>query len=247
VTLSFDDTPGLLDTQHSDRDKNAVLMLRYWRKYYSSHEWPSSHPPSAIFPNIILLVASWESVQRDDNRLDNLTSAIGEGMRALCSSHLVDRRRENVIVVITKSMSPLNSDEYDDEERPDGKTKRWKRDAAEKVTIIHGIQAKAFPHCRPWRVVFAENGAGTKYRDDNLLPNGQTSRQSLFDSMLDLLSARDETGMQDLVGLYALRIATGASKICRQLKNLSEPEILCSMEPNEGIPAEERAVVVCNV
>jgi hypothetical protein len=168
-------------------------------------------------------------------------------MRALCSSHLVDRKRENVIVAITKSMSPLISDEYDDEEMPDGAIRRWKRDAAEKVTIIHGLQAKAFPHCRPWRVVFVENGAGTKCKDDISLPNGLTSRQSLFDAMLDLLSARDETGMQDLVGLYALRLATGASKICRQLKNLSEPETLCNMEPSESIPAEERAAVVCNV
>jgi hypothetical protein len=111
VTLAFDDIPGGADTSYSDCASNSTLIRIYKDRCFpgtgpidsssSSHE--SRHQ---TYPNIILLVASWDSITTDANPPAHFISALGKSMYKLSCSGLVDHSRT------TKSMSFMN--EFDD-------------------------------------------------------------------------------------------------------------------------------------
>ncbi|KAJ7874378.1 hypothetical protein B0H13DRAFT_2348576 [Mycena leptocephala] len=95
VTVAFDDTPGFQSKTQEDRSLNETLMQRYKAEYFDG-----------TFPNVILLLATWESVLLNaENESPHITSIVGRSMYSLRSSGLVDNERPNVVVVITKSLT----------------------------------------------------------------------------------------------------------------------------------------------
>ncbi|KAJ7267847.1 hypothetical protein C8J57DRAFT_1325965 [Mycena rebaudengoi] len=89
ITVAFDDTPGIEDTTFEHREVNASLLRTYKLEHFPG-----------IYPNVILLVAAWDSVTSDaHNKPENFTSAIGKTIYALYCSNLVDDERANIVVV----------------------------------------------------------------------------------------------------------------------------------------------------
>lgn len=217
--MAFDDTPGLDDTTYLDRKTNAVLMHRYKEKYFQE-----------IFPNIILLVASWDSITLDaHNKVSHFTSAIGRSMFNLFLSGLVDRDRTNVLVVITKCLSSW--DQFDDFETRKEKDAQWRLEAGRRKGIIIDLQRKIFPQLSPWEIVFIENGGG---RDMSApfptLPDGKLSHQNLFQAISDIME-RSTDRCRDLVGIQALEVLTGKEPL--RLSSTPEVENLVEQSPEE--------------
>ena len=250
-TLAFDDTRGNEDTSY-DRLNSAVLMHRYSRIHFPEVQQnfaqftdeDSSAMQEKKYPNVILLVASWDSIREDaHNQPEHFTSAIGKTILNLKVSKLVDLERTNVIVVITKSLSSWQ--DYDDYDDDDEKGEYWNDDARKKTRIIGALQQKVFPASWPWRVVFIENGGGKAVlQKHRTLPNGELSHQNLFEAIRDLFTAADDENMpQDLVGIQALRLLTGADSLRPHFKQ-RQVETLCELKPSETISKEERISIV---
>ena len=236
VTVSFDDTPGLTDTKFADRGVNEDLVRRYGEEYYPKmhssdkpglstrkktcpnleaiEDWvrqydeehpdmvPSRKSGSSIrdtYPNIILLVISWDSVKIDH-------SSIRKTIHYLAQSYLVDEERQNVIVVVTKSLTYWN--DYEDFSPQRDKDKEWQVDVDLKTRIINDLRSELFMSSISWPVVFVENGGGLSGRQ-RVLPNGETSPHNLFKAIQELVAAHEPFGIPDLVGIHALRFVTG--------------------------------------
>ncbi|KAJ7457138.1 hypothetical protein B0H11DRAFT_2243673 [Mycena galericulata] len=206
ITVAFDDTPGLEDTTYSDREANRALLYEYQKQQF----------PSGIYPNIILLVASWDSITVDaHNDPHHFTSALGKSMYNLTLSGLVDPKRPNVVVVVTKSLP--TSRHFDDRSAKERDT-QWNIQANRRIGIITDIQRRVFPHLViPWEVVFIENGGGTDMRAKYpTLPNGKVSHQNLFDAIRHVIERPGPDGFHDLAGYQALDVLTGADPLhCR--------------------------------
>jgi hypothetical protein len=219
VTLAFDDTPGGIDTPYSHRASNSAMIRTYKDRYF-----PDTEEPHHTYPNIILLVASWNSITIDaHNPPADFTSPLGKSMYNLSSSGLVDHARTNVVVVVTKSLSFW--DEYDDYESME-KNKQWVIDAGRRRDIIADLQRKVFPRLAPWNTIFVENGGGTNsFRAEYLeLPNGELSHQNLFDAIRAVFETPGPHGSLDLTGMHALEVLTGAEPLIPG--SLPETEIL---------------------
>jgi hypothetical protein len=189
-------------------------MRQYKQRYFPE---PESHPPSQrspaishhTFPNVILLVATWDSITPDaHNEPAYFTSAVGKSMFSLKISSLVDLERSNVIVVVTKSMSSwYQLDDYESEEE---KNNQWNTEAGRRVGIILDLQRKTFPKSTTWPVVFIESGGGSRMDAPySRLPNGELSHQNLFETICDVIAPPGRDTTHDLAGLQALRLLTG--------------------------------------
>jgi hypothetical protein len=242
ITVSFDDTPSLEDTKFDNRQRNTDLMRDYSEKYYPTVRMPTNMPKMAgipdirskAYPNLIVLVASWDSIKRDDNELANFTSSMGKIIYYLSHTGLFDDRHPNVVVVVTKALTFMT--DYHDLKSKDAMNQQWMRDTDEKAKIINDLRLKVFPDSDAWRVVFVENGGGKDIHGMlRILPNGERSHYNLFDAIVGLL-----TESQDLVGALALRLISGAD-ISRL--EPTEREILCQC-PDSGVPPRERRVEV---
>ncbi|KAK7065105.1 protein hedgehog [Favolaschia claudopus] len=234
LTVVFDDTPGLDDTTYLDRKTNAALMQRYKEKYFSD-----------IFPNVILLVAAWDSITPDaHNKVSHFTSPVGRSMYNLSLSGLVDSERPNVVVVITKSLSSWDQfDDYDNQRQKNG---QWRIEAGLREGIVIDLQRKIFPSHSPWHIVFIENGGGRDMTAQfPILPNGVQSHQNLFDAITEIVGC-DKPGCSDLIGMQALQVLAGAEPLGpsskAEVQNLVEqsPEDIANEEAIETEPLEER-------
>ena len=123
VELALDDTPGFDDAAVRDRDRNAVIFHRYCERFslFTNEQEVnelvdflhvigcSEFVPTfrstlrlAAFPNLIMLVTTWKSIQRDTkNEPHEFQSPIGRTIWTLLQSGLYDAHRPNVIVVVT--------------------------------------------------------------------------------------------------------------------------------------------------
>ncbi|KAJ7256958.1 hypothetical protein C8J57DRAFT_554511 [Mycena rebaudengoi] len=151
ITVAFDDTPGLEDTTYSDREANRSLLYEYKKQQFPSD--------SEIYPNIIFLVASWDSITVDaHNEPHKFTSALGKSTYNLKLSGLIDLKRPNVVVVVTKS---LPTSRHLDDRSAKERDIQWNIQANRRIGIITDIQRRVFPELIiPWEVVFIENGGG---------------------------------------------------------------------------------------
>ncbi|KAJ7328887.1 hypothetical protein DFH08DRAFT_317356 [Mycena albidolilacea] len=226
-TVAVDDTPGLGDTTYRDRTVNASLMRAYKERYFPTGA-------SQIYPNIILLVASWDSITQDaHNEPRHFTSAVGKSMYSLASSGLVDNDRANAVVVVTKSMSSW--DQFDDF-KSFQKNAQWNIQAARRKRIIIDLQRKVFPKLAPWLVIFIENGGGTDIRAEYAtLPNGETSHKNLFDTIRAVIEKEGPKGTKDIAGIRALAVLAGAD--ASDLVSTAETQIL--INPTEDIIGPE--------
>ncbi|KAF8815993.1 hypothetical protein BYT27DRAFT_7238143 [Phlegmacium glaucopus] len=228
VTVAFDDTPGYADTTYSHRADNVSLIHEYKRRFFTEPE-PHLHPQTvhcSTFPNVILLVAEWSSITADaHNEPERFTSALGTSMFNLNTTGLVDPDRTNVIVVITKSMSSW--DQFDDFE-PDKKGIQWNIEAGKRISIILDLQRKVFRRSTQWRIVFIENGGGSKMDAPyKTLPNDELSHQNLFKAIYDVIAPRD-TDVHDLAGIQALRLLSGGESF--DLASKATTKVLLSPE-----------------
>ncbi|KAJ7235792.1 hypothetical protein C8J57DRAFT_1248171 [Mycena rebaudengoi] len=132
-TVVFDDTPGLEDSTHT----------------IQGTIFPNTIPQT--YPDVILLVASWESITPDANNDPvDFTSAVGNSMYNLFSSGLVDHTRANVVIVVTKSMS--FRDQFDDFESDEEKNAQWNLEA-EKTQDNHSSPSdESLPELGPMAV-----------------------------------------------------------------------------------------------
>jgi hypothetical protein len=211
LTVSFDDTPGLECTKFNKRAENRALISKYAEENFADipgipNNLKTRNTQQKTYPNVILIVASWNSIEEDNEAPGTFTSSIGKTIDYLPETGLVDERRQNIIVVVTKSLSFW--DDYEDFESEDDKNDQWKRDAEEKRRIVDGLRVKAFPSSSPWPVVFAENGGGTSAKP-RTLPNGDVYPQNLFERIKELFAHADADGVQDLVGIATLQYITG--------------------------------------
>ncbi|KAJ7307738.1 hypothetical protein DFH08DRAFT_824051 [Mycena albidolilacea] len=218
VTLAFDDTPGGADTSYSDRASNSALIRIYKDRYFPDTQpidfsSASREERHQTYPNIILLVASWDSIKTDaHNPPAQSTSPLGQSIYNLSCSGLVNHSRTNVVVVVTKSMSFMNDlDDFHGVET----TKQWMIEAGRRRGIIVDIQRRVFPRSAPWNIVFVENGGGTnvvraKYP---ILPNGELSHQNLFNAIRSVIEEPGPHGTPDLTGMRALDVLTGAEPL----------------------------------
>jgi hypothetical protein len=203
ITVALDDTSGLEDTTDSDHEANRVLLYEYQKQQF----------PPGIYPNVILLVASWDSITVDaHNELHSLTSAVGKSMYNLKLSGLVDVKPPNVIVVVTKSLP--TSRHFDDRSVKEMDI-QWNINANRHIGIITDIQRRVFPHLAiPWEVVFIDNGGGSDMRATYpTLPNGKVSHQNLFDAIRHVIERPGPNGFHDLAGYQALHVLTGAEPL----------------------------------
>jgi hypothetical protein len=247
VTIAFDDTPGDADTTYSHREDNASLMRLYKQCYFPEPEPNPRSQTSPLanhhhtFPNVILLVAAWDSITPDaHNNPEHFTSAIGKSMFNLIAPGLVDPERANVIVVVTKSKSSW--DQFDDCESEEEKNNQWNVEAGRRMAIILDLQRKVFPKSTSWPVVFIENGGGSKMNAPYImLPNGKLSHQNLFEAICDVIAPRDRDIAHDLAGIHALRLLSGADHLDSAYK--ATTEILLS-KPLEASTPQASAVNV---
>ncbi|KAJ7267857.1 hypothetical protein C8J57DRAFT_1325985, partial [Mycena rebaudengoi] len=202
ITVAFDDTPGLEDTTFEDRELNASLLHTYKLKHFPD-----------IYPNVILLVAAWDSVTPDaQNKPDHFTSAIGKTIYALHCSNLVDDERANIVVVVTKSMSSFH--QFDDYKNANEKNAQWRIEEGRRRGIITDLQRKLFPKSSPWEIVFIENGGGKDMSARfPILPDGRLSHQNLYDAIRNIIKCPGADGSLDLVGIQALQVLTGAAPL----------------------------------
>ncbi|KAJ7328888.1 hypothetical protein DFH08DRAFT_940517 [Mycena albidolilacea] len=211
VTLALDDTPGDADTTYTDQAPNTALVRTYRKRYFLSEasDGHSSQGYWRTYPNVILLVASWDSIIEDaHNQPHEFTSAIGKSMYKLESSGLVDHDRSNVVVVITKSMSYM--DEFADFVREEDKYAQWNVGAVRRRSIITSLQRKVFPNLAPWQIVFVENGGSTNIRREfPILPDGELSHQTLFMAIRAVIEIPGPDKSRDLAGIQALGLITG--------------------------------------
>ncbi|KAJ7267881.1 hypothetical protein C8J57DRAFT_1469291 [Mycena rebaudengoi] len=212
ITVAFDDTPGLEDTTFEDRELNASLLHIYKRKHFPD-----------IYPNVILLVAAWETITSDaHNKPDHFTSAIGKTIYALYCSNLVDGERANIVVVVTKSMSSFH--QFDDYKTTNEKNAQWRIEEGRRRGIITDLQRKLFPKSSPWEIVFIENGGGKDVSAKfPVLPDGQLSHQNLYDAIQNIIKCPSADGSLDLVGIQALEVLTGAAPLAPSAEH---PEVL---------------------
>ncbi|KAJ7831820.1 hypothetical protein B0H14DRAFT_3713066 [Mycena olivaceomarginata] len=204
VTLSFDDTPGIGDTTNDDRATNSSLLRIYSNKHFSTREG------GKVYPNIILLVATWASIILDAyNAPHQFTSELGKSMNQLYHSGL-----------------------YDDLKTDREKDACWMKEADEHQKIIVAIQRRLSPRLRPCKVVFIEN-LDTSFTEDGIdprvrthkfpvLPNGEISHQNLFPAMRGLIEPLN--GALDITGLHALQVVSGADRL--NANSIAPPEIL---------------------
>jgi hypothetical protein len=240
VMIAFDDTPGYADTTYDDRDANTSLIHQYGQRYFPEvqpHLGDRSFQPAVrrrTFPNVILLVAAWDSIKADAyNEPKHFTSPVGKSMFNLVASGLVDVVRTNVIVVVTKSMSFL--DQLDDYESKEEKDTQWKVEAGRRRGIILELQRKTLPTSREWRVVFIENGGGSNmHAPYRMLPNGELSHQNLFEAICDIMDPPDQPAGPDVAGMHALRFLVGDEPPDTNPEITTE--ILISKQP-EGVPS----------
>ncbi|KAJ7785037.1 hypothetical protein DFH07DRAFT_2744 [Mycena maculata] len=202
ITVVFDDTPGLEDTTFEDRELNASLLRTYKLEHFKD-----------IYPNVILLVAAWESITPDaHNESAHFTSAIGKTIYALYRSNLVDDQRANIVVAVTKCMSSFH--QFDDYNTMKEKNVQWRIEEGRRRGIITDLQRKMFPRSSPWEIVFIENGGGKDMRTKfPVLPDGQLSHQNLYDAIHNVIKRPSSDGSLDLVGIQALQVLTGAAPL----------------------------------
>ena len=236
VTIAFDDTPGYVDTTYDHQIDNVSLMQEYKRVFFPEPE-SGIHPRTVChptFPNVILLVAAWDSITPDaHNEPGHFTSSLGKSMFNLITHGLVDPTRSNVIVVITKSMSSW--DQFDDIESEEKKKALWNNECGQRRSIILEIQRKIFPKSTEWPVVFIENG-GSKKMDApyRTLPNCELSHQNLFNAICDVIAPRNSDNAFDLAGIQALRLLSGGEPLYLT-SNLTR-EVLLSMPQKTVTP-----------
>ncbi|KAJ6488915.1 hypothetical protein C8R45DRAFT_1143154 [Mycena sanguinolenta] len=223
VSLAFDDTPGGGDTVHADGVFNSGLMDLYKTRYFPDLEQRTT------YPNVVLLVASWDSITEDaHNHPNHFTSAAGKSMQSLSLSGLVDPTRSNVVVVITKSMSSW--DQFDDIPGLEAQRDEWIVEAEIRKGIIIDLQRKVFPRLTPWEVVFVENGVENDMRAPYpVLPNRELSHQNLFDAICRLILQPGPHGKDDFAGMHALDVLTGAKRL-----NEAQSKILVSRQDVES-------------
>lgn len=216
VTLSLDDTPGYADNTYNDRGANLALIKIYQERYFLDN----AELPWRRYPNIILLVASWNTITVDAyNAPEHFTSPIGQSMFKLSHAGLFDLRRTNVIVVVTKSLSFMS--EFDDCKTQGEKHDQWNIEAGRRRGIITDLQRKVFPRSAPWPIVFIENGGGQQvHQRYPTLPNGELSHQNLFDAIRGVIEQKGPKGASDLAGIQALQLIAGAEPfgVSRQLQ-----------------------------
>src|SRR6202042_61079 len=99
---SIDDTPGLEDTVTAHRERNTTIVQNYSKTYYPEVSCASisdyGHDVRGkTYPNVIFLVASWDSIKEDDNDPHDFTSSIGKTIYHLQRSGLHDDRHQNII------------------------------------------------------------------------------------------------------------------------------------------------------
>ncbi|KAF7372446.1 Protein hedgehog [Mycena venus] len=219
ITLAFDDTPGGADTSYRDRALNSALIRIYKDRCFPDTKLIDSPPSShgerrQTYPNIILLVASWDSIKTDaHNPPANFTSPLGQSMYNLSCSGLVDHSRTNVVVVVTKSQTFMH--ELEDFDTTEEKNTQWMIEAGRRKAIIVDIQRKVFPSLAPWNTVFVENGGRIKTMNAEYptLPNGELSHQNLFVAIQRIIAADGPHGTPDLTGMHALGVLTGAEPL----------------------------------
>ncbi|KAJ7217546.1 hypothetical protein C8J57DRAFT_1395668 [Mycena rebaudengoi] len=212
ITVAFDDTPGIEDTTFEDRALHAALFHTYKLKHFPD-----------IYPNVILLVAAWETITSDThNKPEHFTSAIGKTIYALYCSNLVDDERANIVVVVTKSMSCFH--QFDDYKTTNEKNAQWRFEEGRRRGIITDLQRKLFPKSSPWEIVFIENGGGKDMSAKfPVLPDGQLSHQNLYDAIQNIIKCPSADGSLDLVGIQALEVLTGAAPLAPSAEH---PEVL---------------------
>ncbi|KAJ7890842.1 hypothetical protein B0H14DRAFT_2560968 [Mycena olivaceomarginata] len=209
VTLALDDTPGYADNTYDDRGANLALIKIYQELYFSE----SAGLQWRRYPNIILLVTSWNTITVDAyNAPECFTSPVGQSMFKLSHAGLVDLRRTNVIVVVTKSLSFMS--EFDDYKTQQEKHEQWNIEAGRRKGIITDLQRKVFPKSIPWPIIFIENGGGQQvHHRYPTLPNGELSHQNLFDAIRGVIEQKGPKGASDLAGVQALQLITGAKTL----------------------------------
>ncbi|KAK7040487.1 protein hedgehog [Favolaschia claudopus] len=173
ITVAFDDTPGLEDNTFEDRELNASLLRAYKIKHFAD-----------IYPNVILLVAAWDSVTPDaHNEPSHFTSAIGKTIYALYRSDLVDEQRANIVVVVTQVLSSFH--QFDDYKTDKEKHAQWRIEEGRRKGIITDLQRKMFPR-----------DMTAKYP---VLPDGLLSHQNLYEAICATIQRPSSDGSRDLV------------------------------------------------
>ncbi|KAF8145219.1 hypothetical protein K438DRAFT_1782157 [Mycena galopus ATCC 62051] len=202
ITVAFDDTPGLEDNTFEDRDLNASLLHTYKLRHFGE-----------IYPNVIVLVASWESITPDaHNEPPHFTSALGKTIYALHCANLVDEQRANLVVVVTKAMSSPH--QFDDYKSTKDKKTQWRIEEGRRRGIIIDLQRKMFARSSPWEIVFIENGGGKDMSAKlPVLPDGRLSHQNLYDAICKIIKRPSSDGSLDLVGIQALQVLTGVGAL----------------------------------
>jgi hypothetical protein len=204
ITVAFDDTAGLEQTTFEDRELPTSLLHTYKLRHFAD-----------IYPNVILLVVAWDSIKLDPqahNGPAHFTTAIGKTIYDLHRANLVDEKRANIVVVVTKSLSSL-SQSYDHKPTKE-KRGEWRTEEGRRRGIITDLQRRMFPRSSPWEIVFIENGGGKDMSAKlPVLPDGLLSHQNLYDAICNIIKRPSSDGSLDLVGIQALQVLTGAGPL----------------------------------
>jgi hypothetical protein len=203
-------------------------MKVYQQRYFSK----TPEMPWQKYPNVILLVASWDSITMDaHNQPVHFTSPIGQSMYKLSLSSLVDSNRNNVIVVVTKCMSFM--DDLADYKTQEEKNVQWNIKAGRRTAIIHDLQQRIFPSLQPWPIIFIENGGGQEiHQKYPTLPNSELSHQNLFEAIRGIIEGSQ--GPSDFAGLQAMQLIADAETLHRSFQ--PQTEILIDNK-SEGVSA----------
>ena len=165
LVLGIVDTPGFNDTKGTEQDAC---------NFYSIKKFYKGHPKlCGCFPNLILIV-----VKATDTRIIRENRNLSKSLRCLNELSLVDRRRPNVVAVLSFCCSVSYK-----------KVETWKEKMESKKKVVQDVIFNALKVNAP--VVLLENEFEDheleKVGDYTKLPNEELQPKNLYDACKNVL------------------------------------------------------------
>ena len=187
LQISFIDSPGFGDTDGPNQDAINLALIEEFIKQHpqlgaQEIKWFGCPYHYTVYPNIVMIV-----IDVNDERMLGYKSRVASMFKILKKKklHLIDRKRANVVIVLTHVCSIPK--------------KNWAARLDSKVYFVQLLVRRFLKIHVP--VVYIENdfdGYELKMSGDfSILYNGEYQPENLFNACIDIMkSSRDEVGIE---------------------------------------------------
>ena len=191
LQISFVDCPGFGNTDGLNQDAINLALIEEFIKQHpqlgaQGIKWLGCPYHYPVYPNIVMIV-----IDVNDERMLGYQSRVASMFKVLKKKklHLIDRKRANVVIVLTHVCCLLK--------------KNWAARLDSKAHFVQLIARKFLKMQVP--VVYIENDFDSfdleEKGDFSILYNGEYQPKNLFDACIDIMKSS-----QDEVGIEAVRL-----------------------------------------